>query len=113
MTQRWHAACDSTNLGPDELLPVEIDGRKLVLVRINQSIGAFQDRCPHRFAPLSMGKVVDGTVQCVYHGLRFGPNGNCVHNPHGNGAIPAACSVATYPVEERGGTIYVGIDESN
>lgn len=35
------------------------------------------DACPHRGAALSRGRVVDGDLECPYHGLRFGPDGGC------------------------------------
>jgi phenylpropionate dioxygenase-like ring-hydroxylating dioxygenase large terminal subunit len=45
---------------------------------------ALVDRCPHRFAPLSRGKIEQDAVRCGYHGLAFdGVTGQCVHNPHG------------------------------
>lgn len=37
---------------------------------------ALLDRCPHRFAPLSQGKIAsDGRLQCPYHGWRFDAQG--------------------------------------
>lgn len=39
------------------------------------------DRCPHRFAPLSRGRVVGGHVQCPYHGWRFDSAGRCTCVP--------------------------------
>ena len=42
---------------------------------------ALLDRCPHRNYPLSEGRVVSGTVQCPYHGWRFGADGACVDVP--------------------------------
>ncbi|QRX81727.1 aromatic ring-hydroxylating dioxygenase subunit alpha [Glaciimonas sp. PAMC28666] len=66
---------------------------------------ALADRCAHRFAPLSGGKLVDGVVECPYHGLRYGSDGICVHNPHGN--IPKAAKVTAYPLLERYGMIWI------
>lgn len=62
------------------------------------------DRCPHRFALLSMGERVGDTVRCGYHGLGFDAAGQCVHNPFG-GDAPAA-RVATHPVVERHGALW-------
>lgn len=64
---------------------------------------ALEDRCAHRFIPLSMGQLCDGaaSVECPYHGLRFGVDGACVLNPHGTGRIPATLAVRSYPVVER------------
>ena len=63
-------------------------------------VGAMQDRCAHRRLPLSMGKVVDGVLQCHYHGLRFDRTGKCVHVP-GQDHIPSQAKVRAYPVVER------------
>lgn len=63
------------------------------------SVNALQDMCPHRFAPLSMGSIEDGRVTCGYHGLAFGADGACVHNPYG--PVTSAMKVRAYPVVER------------
>jgi len=42
---------------------------------------AFQDRCPHRLAPLSAGRRMGDLVQCGYHGLVFCPVGGLRQNP--------------------------------
>jgi vanillate O-demethylase monooxygenase subunit len=39
---------------------------------------ALEDRCCHRQAPLSMGKLVADVVHCPYHGLQFDATGKCV-----------------------------------
>lgn len=68
---------------------------------------ALADRCPHRFAPLTLGKVTGDSIRCPYHGLMFGKDGACLHNPRGNGARPAALSVRSYPVQVQDGVIWV------
>lgn len=62
--------------------------------------------CPHRYASLGRGTVVDGAVRCGYHGLRFDGTGKCVHNPFGPTA-PANASVRSYPVVERYSAIWI------
>ncbi|WP_206243960.1 aromatic ring-hydroxylating dioxygenase subunit alpha [Novosphingobium terrae] len=59
---------------------------------------AIHDRCPHRFAPLSMGRLEEGRLICGYHGLAFDGTGTCVDNPHG--PIVSALCVTSYPVRE-------------
>lgn len=61
---------------------------------------ALQDRCCHRGAPLSLGKVTDAGIQCGYHGLVFDPSGACVSVP-GQSRIPPNAEVKSYPVVER------------
>ena len=67
---------------------------------------AMEDRCPHRLVPLSVGDLVDDHVQCGYHGLRFDAAGACAHAP-GQDAPPRACKVATFPVAERHGLVWI------
>lgn len=57
------------------------------------------DRCPHRFAYLSKGRRIGDEVECVYHGLRFGPDGRCTHSPYQDGPPPEA-DVQTFPLVE-------------
>lgn len=59
---------------------------------------ALFDRCPHRFAPLSRGKVEQGVVTCPYHGLAFDGSGACVANPHG--PVTRSLAARSYPVVE-------------
>jgi phenylpropionate dioxygenase-like ring-hydroxylating dioxygenase large terminal subunit len=61
---------------------------------------ALDDRCPHRFAPLSRGEITDGVVTCPYHGLRFDATGVCVGNPY-SARIPNGAQVRNFPVAER------------
>jgi len=43
----------------------------LVLVRSGDTIHALHDQCAHAGGPLSGGTVVDGCIECPYHGSRF------------------------------------------
>jgi phenylpropionate dioxygenase-like ring-hydroxylating dioxygenase large terminal subunit len=61
---------------------------------------ALEDRCCHRHAQLSAGRVRGDTVECPYHGLRFAPDGACVHIPTQD-KIPESACVRSYPVVER------------
>jgi vanillate O-demethylase monooxygenase subunit len=72
------------------------------------AVASLADRCPHRFAPLSKGRLCDGgaTLQCPYHGLRFDSTGACVHNPHSNSSIPKAARVDSYAAVERHGLLW-------
>src|SRR5262249_11568846 len=69
----WYVAAWSDDLGDGQLLGRTILKQPIVLYRQSDGkVAALQDRCPHRFAPLHMGKVVHGDrLQCPYHGLEF------------------------------------------
>ncbi|MET4577479.1 aromatic ring-hydroxylating dioxygenase subunit alpha [Ottowia thiooxydans] len=94
------------------LLARQILGDRIVLYRkLDGSAAAVADRCPHRFAPLSMGKLVDDTIECAYHGLRFDCSGKCTFNPHGNGMVPPKALVRSFPVAERYKLLWIWMGE--
>jgi phenylpropionate dioxygenase-like ring-hydroxylating dioxygenase large terminal subunit len=64
------------------------------------------DRCPHRAAPLSLGRCESETLRCLYHGARFGADGSAVEIP-GQDTIPAQLKVRTYPAVERHSALWV------
>ena len=70
---------------------------------------AVLDMCPHRFAPLSEGKIKGGKVVCGYHGLEFGTDGKCVHNPHG--PVTKTMCVRSYPVFEKHFAVWIWMGE--
>lgn len=111
----WYVACWSTDITEKGLFNRQILGEQVVIYR-NQSgkVVALEDRCPHRFVPLHLGTVVGDVLQCAYHGLQFDCTGKCVKNPHGDGKIPAAARVRSFPVEERHNMIWIwmGLEEA-
>ncbi len=103
----WYVAAFSKEVTADVPFSRTLLGRPIVLYRDeNGAAVAFDDRCPHRFAPLSHGRVIDGAIECPYHGLRFASSGQCVFNPHGDGRTPSAAVVRRYPTRERYGAIW-------
>ncbi len=88
----WYVAASGDELTEAALRRVICD-EPILFYR--DSIGspvALFDRCPHRFVPLSLGKRVADGVECIYHGLRFGHDGACIRNPHGD-VIPGRMRV--------------------
>ncbi len=80
--------------------------------RANGAAVALEGRCPHRGLPLGMGTLVGDDLQCRYHGVRFGPDGRCVHVPSQR-TVPAACDLRAYPLLERGPWIWIWPGESS
>jgi vanillate O-demethylase monooxygenase subunit len=74
-------------------------------------VGALEDRCCHRGAPLTHGQVVEVGLQCGYHGLTFDRAGNCIEVP-GQDSIPQAARVKSYPVIERQGFIWIWMGDA-
>ena len=101
----WYVACT----------PDEIDGKPLGRRICNQSIAFFrgpqgevaavEDFCPHRGAPLSLGKVVNGELVCGYHGLAMGCDGKTVSMP--GQRVRGFPPVRRFAVAERYGFVWV------
>lgn len=109
----WYCAGLAKELRPGALKPITILGEPVVIYRkTDGAAAALSDRCPHRFAPLSMGKVCDGELQCPYHGLRFDASGRCTHNPHGDGSIPKAAKVRAFPLLEQHGALWIWMGDA-
>ena len=109
--QWWWPVALQQDLG-QQPLAVRLLDRELVLWR--QADGqpvAMADQCPHRGARLSLGQLVDGTLECPYHGWRFDAQGQCVRIP----AVPdfqpsdrhRACQHA---VQAAHGLLWVALD---
>jgi phenylpropionate dioxygenase-like ring-hydroxylating dioxygenase large terminal subunit len=105
----WYVAMWGEDLARGQLVGRTILGEPLAIFRKQDgSVAALADSCPHRFAPLHIGKVLSGDrIQCAYHGLEFDGSGACVHNPHGNRQIARRARVRSYPVVERHRAVWV------
>jgi vanillate O-demethylase monooxygenase subunit len=110
----WYVAAWSDGLADGQLVARTIMNEPIVLYRkADGSVAAIEDRCAHRFAPLSMGKVVKGDrIQCPYHGLEYDSTGACVLNPHGTKNIPPRARVKSYPVIEQHKAIWVWMGDA-
>jgi len=90
----------------DALLRRRLLGDPVLLFRKQDgTVAAMVDRCPHRFAPLSLGTRDRDQVTCAYHGLTFDADGACVRNPFAE-TLPKGASVRTFPVAERDGIVW-------
>ena len=104
----WYFGGWSKFLSAGDVRRTMLAGQDLALYRTESgTAAAIGNRCPHRFAPLHMGKVKGDALECGYHGVQFGSDGRCVFNPHLRGATPGSVSVPGYPVVERDGAIWI------
>lgn len=102
----WYPAEFSTVLKKDTLIPFELFGEPWVLFRDEHgSPSCIRDQCAHRACPLSIGKVVDGEVQCPYHGWQFNADGACTKMP--STIFCKGVKVSALPCVEKDGFIWV------
>ena len=103
----WYAIAFSHEVDAARPLPRYCCGDRIVLFRTgNGEPVALYDRCPDRGSPLSLGKIANDTVQCPYHGFRYGASGHCVRVPSQATIVPEL-SVRSYPVAEKGGFVWL------
>ncbi|MBL8376689.1 MAG: aromatic ring-hydroxylating dioxygenase subunit alpha [Burkholderiales bacterium] len=101
----WYVACTSDEVA-ERPLGRRICGEALVLFRDGAGrVAAMEDFCPHRGAPLSMGKVSGGRLVCGYHGLEMGADGRTAAMPCQR--VHAFPAIRAYPVLERHGFIWI------
>jgi len=108
----WYVvAWDHEVLG-DTLLTRTVLGVPLLLYRkADGTPVALDNRCPHRQAPLSMGRREGDHIRCLYHGLRFEPGGRCVEIPSQPQVPPKMCTRA-YPVVAQGRWLWVWMGDA-
>jgi nitrite reductase/ring-hydroxylating ferredoxin subunit len=100
--ERWHRVSAAALVGDRAL--VEIGGRTVVLFRVDGTVHAFDNACPHEGNPLVEGEIVGPMLTCVYHGWRFDlETGACLL---GEGAA------RRYPTEVRDGAVWVDLGDS-
>lgn len=103
----WYVAAWDYEVPSNGILARSIANEPLVFYRTSEGKAVvFEDRCCHRHAPLSEGRVIGDDLRCMYHGLKFGPDGRCVEIP-GQATIPAQARVRCYPSIEHQNWIWV------
>lgn len=103
--EAWYPAGWAETLGREPLGRTFLDQEVLLYRRETGEPVALGNVCPHRFAALDKGRLHGDVIACPYHGLRFGPDGQCSHNPHG--AVSKAVRVRAYPLVERYGMVWI------
>jgi phenylpropionate dioxygenase-like ring-hydroxylating dioxygenase large terminal subunit len=96
----WYVAAASHELEENLLGRVFLDEPVVLYRKRDGTPVALEDRCSHRFYPLSAGELKDDVIVCGYHGMEFDCTGACVRVP-GQKVVPQGAEIRSYPVEER------------
>ena len=112
LKQTWYMAGWADEVSDKQMLARTIIDLPILLLRDKKGTpAAIEDRCPHRFAPLSLGVLEDGNVRCRYHGLKFDSNsGECIDNPHG--PIASSLCIRSFPVIERHKILWIWMGDA-
>lgn len=101
----WWVAAFSHEVARTLLSRWLLDTPVVLFRKEDGSVAALEDRCPHRQAPLSIGRLEGDTVECGYHGFRFSSQGQCTRVPSLD--TPPNISVSSYPVREIGPLVWI------
>lgn len=110
LQEYWYIAAESRELKSRRPLGRKLLNHEIVLWRDREGVPhAIADKCIHRSVPLSAGVVDADWVRCPFHGWAYNGEGKCTLIPSNGPDAPIAKNARTrsYPIEERGGYIWV------
>lgn len=99
----WYPVSFVQDLPKDRPFEFSLYDEPLVIFRNKKDeLVCLRNICPHRAAKLSDGQIVDGKLECPYHGWQFGTKGECLHIPQlaENTTISSSACVKSYLVVE-------------
>ena len=116
MRRYWIPAAFSHAIAKPDSPPLRVRllGENLVLFRDTAGrVGLLDEKCPHRTASLFFGRNEENGLRCVYHGIKFDVEGNCVDLPcvpqmsdaH-RANVQKQLAANAYPCLERGGVVW-------
>src|SRR5262245_54784730 len=102
----WYPILDAHTLPHDAFKrgkPLRIKRFNKNLLLWNNAEGklvCMEDKCAHKGVPLGLGRIIDGCIECPYHGMRYSDAGQCVHIPASrpDQTIPSNFGLQTNPV---------------
>lgn len=97
----WINLMDSDDLWIGEMVAVETSDGPLLVINVDGSVHAYEDRCPHKGGRLSDGEFSHGAIVCPNHRWEF-----CAHT--GRGLNPTGPQLTEHPVQVAGGRILIG-----
>ena len=97
----FERVCALDEVTADQGLAVSVGDLEVVVARDGDEVFALQNECSHAAVALSEGEVADCQIECWLHGSMFDLRTGKPTN------LPATEPVATFPIDVRGGDVYV------
>jgi toluene monooxygenase system ferredoxin subunit len=91
------------DLWSGEMMGLEVNGERILLVNVDDHIYAYADACPHQNSRLSEGTLTDKVLQCARHHWEFDV---C----SGSGVNPRTARLRAFPVRLDGEDVLLDID---
>lgn len=113
---QWYVILESKELKKHKPLRVKRFNEYLSLWRDeNNSVCCISDKCCHRGVSLSCGKIVDGKLECPFHGFIYDRSGKVTVIPANgrNHPVPETMKVQAYKIFEAYGLIWLWWGDDN
>ncbi|KAJ8751662.1 hypothetical protein K2173_025821 [Erythroxylum novogranatense] len=108
--EEWYPLYLTRDVPNDAPLGLTVFDKQIVLYKDGHGeLRCYEDRCPHRLAKLSEGQLIDGRLECLYHGWQFEGEGKCVKIPQlpASAEIPRSACAKTYEVRDSQGVVWI------
>jgi 3-phenylpropionate/trans-cinnamate dioxygenase ferredoxin subunit len=103
MVAEFVRVCKESDISDGSVRAYEVDGRSILLSRVDGRIYAIDNVCSHDGGDLGEGELVDGQIECPRHGARFDvKTGEATR-------MPAVCRVDSFEVKIDKGEVYVSV----
>ena len=99
----FRRALDRDQLWAGEMIGVEVGGRDVLLIAIDETVFAYEDRCAHQQVKLSTGKLDGCVLTCSAHEWSYDA---CT----GRGLNPDNAQLRAIPVRVDGKEIQVDVE---
>jgi 3-phenylpropionate/trans-cinnamate dioxygenase ferredoxin subunit len=99
----WHHVALPNPLAPGEKIIATLDGKEILVCRVEDDYYAVASRCTHSAWPLASEPIEGMEIVCTLHGARFDLRDGCPT------VGPASKPLATFPIELRDGELYVSL----
>jgi nitrite reductase/ring-hydroxylating ferredoxin subunit len=94
-------ACEVSDIPSGSMRPVDVGGKRLMIVNVDGELHAVDRICTHEEADLSTGFLLGSVVTCPLHLSRFDVVTGEVQN------LPATVPLKTYGLRVEGTSVYV------
>jgi toluene monooxygenase system ferredoxin subunit len=92
------------DLWSGEMMGLEVNGERVLLVNVDNRVYAYADICPHQMSRLSEGTLTEKLLRCARHHWEFNV---CT----GSGINPRSACLRLFPIRVDGEDIFVDIDD--
>ncbi|MEY2927535.1 MAG: hypothetical protein RL367_2012 [Pseudomonadota bacterium] len=110
-TNQWYAAAWDSEVDRSPIARTICGEPVMLYRRLDRSLVAMRDACPHRLLPLSMGIKEGDDIRCRYHGMLFDSHGQVRQMPLKNDPVNSRICVQTYVVAEKHRFVWVWVGD--